>query len=161
MAHIVTDGQPAATPAQLAASADKASETHADEVRIAEVHQRLGECEGAFNRADQPAFFDCLDPDVVIFTISGDYYGRSAGMDYYRQRFFSHSPGAQLVSTPRAHHAIGGAVWVEYDLRITMGAQVSLARGTALCEKKDGIWRIVHMNHSAPPGEPVQAKSLE
>ena len=64
-----------------------------------------------------------------------------------------------LLTTARAHHAIGDAIWVEYDMRIVLGSQIINARGTALCEKSGGRWRIVHMNHSAPPTDHVEAKS--
>jgi ketosteroid isomerase-like protein len=121
------------------------------EARIQELHHDLLECEAAFNRADEAAFTECFAPSVVVFTASGDYYGRDASMDYYRRRYFQHRPPAHLAITPRGHHAIGDAIWVEYDLRITMGQQTTIARGTALCEKSGGRWRIVHMNHSTPP----------
>lgn len=120
------------------------------ESRIAELHQQLLACEQAFNRADEPAFSECLDPGVVLYSAGGDFYGRDASMDYYRRRYFHHDPRPLLTITPRAHHEIGDAIWVEYDLRIEMGAQVLLARATALCEKKPGRWRIIHMNHSSP-----------
>jgi len=126
-------------------------ETRDSEARAAELHQQLLGCEEAFNRADDAAFAECLSPAVVVFTAYGDYYGRDASMEYYRGRYFRHDPPAHLFITPRAHHAIGDAIWVEYDLRITLGEQVILARGTALCEKSEGRWRIVHMNHSSPP----------
>lgn len=126
-------------------------ETRDAEARIAELHQQFLDCEAAFNRADEAAFSDCLSPSVVVFTGSGDYYGRDASMAYYRQRYFQHNPPAHLLITPRAQHTIGDAIWVEYDLRITQGQRVMLARGTALWEKSQGRWRIVHMNHSAPP----------
>lgn len=131
------------------------------EARVAELHQQLLGCEAAFNRADEAAFADCFAPAVVVFTASGDYYGREASMAYYRRRYFQHDPPAHLTITPRAHHAIGDAIWVEYDLRITLGPQTILARGTALCEKSDGRWRIVHMNHSSPPPDSFEEKILD
>jgi ketosteroid isomerase-like protein len=131
------------------------------EARVAELHQQLLGCEAAFNRADEAAFAQCFAPAVVVFTASGDYYGREASMAYYRQRYFQHDHPAHLTITPRAHHAIGDAIWVEYDLRITLGPQTIVARGTALCEKSDGRWRIVHMNHSSPPPNRVEAKTQE
>lgn len=135
--------------------------TRDSDARAAELHQQLLGCEDAFNRADAPAFSECLAPAVVVFTASGDYYGRDASMEYYRRRYFQHDPPAHLSITPRAHHAIGDAIWVEYDLRITLGEQVILARGTALCEKSEGRWRIVHMNHSSPPPASFDAKAKE
>lgn len=126
--------------------------------RASELHAQLAGCEQAFNRADEIAFADCFDPQVVIFTIAGDYYGRDAAMDYYRSRYFEQRPRAQLSITSRASHALGEAMWVEYDLRITMGERAITARGTALCQKEDGRWRIVHMNHSTPPTASTQAE---
>ncbi|HEX7288600.1 MAG TPA: nuclear transport factor 2 family protein [Candidatus Angelobacter sp.] len=128
------------------------------QARIDELHLRLTACEEAFNHADEALFADCLDPQLVLFAAGGDYYGREAAMDYYRRRYFQHTPPAHLSITPRGHHPIGDAVWVEYDMRIDLTDHVVLARGTALCEKTGGKWRIVHMNHSAPPPQSVQAR---
>jgi ketosteroid isomerase-like protein len=126
------------------------------EARVAELERQLTACQDAFNRADEEALADCLDEQIVLFAVGGDFYGREAAMEYYRDRYFRHKPRAQLALTPRAHHMIGEAIWVEYDLRITLGEQVILARGTALCQKQDGKWRIVHMNHSNRASEEMQ-----
>jgi hypothetical protein len=128
--------------------------------RIAELEAQLAACEQAFNDADESVFADCLDPQIVLFAAGGDFYGREAAMEYYRQRYFRHQPRAHLTIAQRGRHVIGDAIWVEYDLRIDMGEQVVRARGTALCEKRGGKWRIVHMNHSAPPPEGFQARSF-
>jgi ketosteroid isomerase-like protein len=126
------------------------------EARIAELHAQLVACEQAFNRADEVAFAECFDPHVVIFAVGGDYYGRDAAMEYYRTRYFQQHPPAQLTIAPRAHHPIGDAIWVEYDLHITLADRIIQARGTALCQKADGRWRIVHMNHSSPVADSVE-----
>jgi hypothetical protein len=133
-------------------------EPKATETRIAELHRELNRCEELFNAANEDEFAECLDRNIVLYTAGGDYYGRDASMEYYRRRYFRHDPRAHLQITSRGHHTLGDAIWVEYDLRITMGSQLILARGTALCEKKEGRWRIVHMNHSAPPPDTSQAK---
>lgn len=133
-------------------------DSETEQARIATLHEQLMGCEQAFNRADEAAFADCLDPRVVTFTVAGDFYGREAIMDYYRTQFFRHNPPAQLSITTRAHHAIGEAVWVEYDLHLTVGDHKMNARGTALCQRFEGKWRIVHMNYSTPPGEALQAQ---
>jgi len=128
------------------------------EASLLELHQQLAGCEDAFNRADEHAFGECLDPDVVTFTPAGDFYGRAANLNYYRKAYFQQNPPAQLTTIPRAHHLIGDAAWVEYDLKIVVGRQVIVARGTALCHRKDGAWRIVHLNHSNPPVQDLQAQ---
>jgi ketosteroid isomerase-like protein len=131
------------------------------EASLLELHQQLSACEDAFNRADEHAFGECLDADVVTFTPAGDFYGRPANLNYYRKTYFQQTPPAQLSTTPRAHHLIGDAAWVEYDLKIVVGQHVMVARGTALCQRKNGAWRIVHLNHSTPPGQQLQAEKAQ
>jgi len=128
------------------------------EAALLELHQQLSLCEDAFNRADEHAFGECLDPDVVTFTPAGDFYGRPANLNYYRKAYFQQNPPAQLSTVPRAHHMIGDAAWVEYDLKIVVGEHVTVARGTALCHKSNGAWRIVHLNHSTPPGPQLESQ---
>lgn len=129
------------------------------EAIIADLHQQLSDCEDAFNRADEAVFAECLDPQIVTFTVAGDFYGREATMAYYRKKYFQPNPPAHLSMVMRAHHLIGDAVWVEYDLKIMLQQQVITARGTALCRKDAGKWRIVHMNHSSPPPQEFQAQT--
>ncbi len=137
-------------------------DTKSIEAVVAELHQQLTGCEEAFNRADESALADCLDPQIVTFTVAGDFYGRDATLVYYRKAYFQQSPPAQLSMVQRAHHLIGDAVWVEYDLKIVLHQQqVINARGTALCRKSNGKWRIVHMNHSSPPATELQAHTKE
>lgn len=141
-------------------TAHLSSEIQDAEARIAELDQQLIGCEAAFNRVDEAAFAECLSPAAVVFTAAGDYYGREANMEYYRRRYFQHDPPAHLSITPRAHHAIGDAVWIEYDLRVTLEPQIIVARGTALCEKSEGRWRIVYMKHSSP-ADALEAKNQD
>lgn len=128
-------------------------ESQTTEARVAELQEQLGACQQAFNRADEATFADCLDPNIVLFSMGGDFYGREAAMQYYREKYFRQSPPAQLAITPRANHPLGDAIWVEYDLRVAVAHQVIVARGTAVCQKQDGKWRILHMNHSIPPAD--------
>jgi ketosteroid isomerase-like protein len=125
--------------------------------QIAELEREMTVCVAAFNRADEGALAECLDPQIIVFAAGGDFYGRDAVLAYYRDRYFRHSPPGQLQIVPRAHHPIGDAMWMEYDLRITLGDQILAARGTALCQRNAGRWRIVHMNHSNPVDGTAQA----
>lgn len=128
------------------------------QARVAELESQLNDCKAAFNRADETTFAKCLDPNIVLFAAGGDFYGREAAMSYYRERYFQRDPPGHVELTPRAHHLIGDAIWMEYDLRVTTGDRAIVARGTALCTKTEGRWRIVHMNHSSPPGKALQAE---
>lgn len=138
----------------------KSTEAKTAEAMVAELHRQLSACEEAFNRADESAFAECLDPQIVTFTVGGDFYGRDAIMAYYRKKYFQSTPPVRLSMVPRAHHLIGDAVWVEYDLKIMqLQQQIFTVRGTALCRKSAGRWRIVHMNHSSPPPAALQAQT--
>jgi hypothetical protein len=128
------------------------------EAMIAEMHEQLSGCEDAFNRGDESAFAACLDPKIVMFTIGGDFYGRDSTMEYYRKKYFRHDPPARITMSHRAHHLIGDAIWLEYDLKIVLGEQIIQARGTALCRKSNGRWLIVHMNHSNMPATELKAE---
>jgi ketosteroid isomerase-like protein len=121
------------------------------QARVEELESQLAACGQAFNRADEKAFGECLDPQIVMFTANGDYYGREAVTQYLRSRYFQQQPPARLTFTTRAHHVVGDAIWMEYDLQISIGQQELIARGTAVCQKENGKWRFVHMNHSSPP----------
>jgi ketosteroid isomerase-like protein len=119
--------------------------------QAAELQERLLSCARAFNRGDEAEFSDCLDPDVVLFTTAGDFYGRQAALEFYRQRHFPQNPSTQLAIKPRVYHLLGDAIWIEYELSATIGRRTIVSRGTALCHKADAKWRIIHLNCSARP----------
>lgn len=121
------------------------------QARVDELESQLALCGQAFNRGDEKAFAECLDPQIVMFTANGDYYGREAVSQYLRSHYFQQQPPAQLVFMPRAYHVVGEGIWIEYDLQISVGQQQMIVRGTAVCIKEEGKWRFVHMNHSTPP----------
>jgi len=123
--------------------------------RVQELQERIVSCGEAFNRGDEDAFADCLDPGVVVFTSAGDSYGRAAAMEFYRQRYSSQRRPAQLAIKPRVYHLLGETIWIEYELRTRTGEQTAISRGTALWGKTDGKWRMFHLNSAARPEDPV------
>jgi len=126
-----------------------------EQMRVAEVDRQLVSCEEALNRTDESTFSDCLDPEVAVFTTAGGFYGRAAVMELFRQEYFQRHPPAPVSVTLRAHHVLGEAVWVEYDLRIAVAQRIVLQRGSALCRKTEGKWRAVLLSHSSPPLAPT------
>ncbi len=124
-----------------------------ERAQAAELDERLTTCAQAFNRADESVFSDCFDPNVVLFTEFGDFYGRKAATKLYRQVYHIDRSVRQLVITFRAHHLLGDAIWVDYDVRASMEQPTVVSRGSMLCEKRDGKWRIVHLNSSVPPSD--------
>jgi len=135
--------------ARLSVDADGAQK------RAPELQERLIACAQAFNRGDEDTFSDCLDPEVVLFTTAGDFYGRQSAMDFYRQNYLPQGPPAEISIKPRVYHLLGDAIWIEYELRATLGQRTIASRGTALCRKADSKWRIVHLNCSARPDDAI------
>ena len=120
---------------------------------VAELDKRLALCTQAFNSGKEQVLLDCLDPRVVLFTAIGDFYGREAFMEYLRRERSRQRALPQLVITLRAPHPLGEEVWAEVELRIKLEQQVLRIRGTMLFEKSGAVWRIVHLNSSAPPAD--------
>lgn len=118
-----------------------------------ELDKRLALCLQAFNSGEEQVFSECLDPHVVVYTAIGDFYGREAFMEFLRQERVSQRSLPELVITLRAHHLFGEEIWVEFELRLKLRQQILRTRGTVLCEKAGAVWRIVHLNSSAPPSD--------
>jgi hypothetical protein len=129
--------------------------------RLAKLRRQLAACEEAFNRLDQSVLIDCMDPQIVIFTSAGIYYGRDAAAEYYRRLRLQPSALPHLSITPRGDFLVGDAVWVEYDLRMDVAGQAFLAHGAALCHNTGGKWRILHMSISDPTPNAIQAKKQD
>jgi len=125
------------------------------QTRVAELQERLLACVQAFDSGDEKGFSDCLDPGAVLFTTAGDFYGRQAAVEFYRQWYSSQTVAAQVSIKPRVYHLLGDAIWLEYELRATVGGRTIVSRGTALCRKSNAQWRILHLNCSAPPNDDI------
>ncbi len=124
------------------------------EARFSQLHEQQSICEQAFNRSDEKAFEQCLDPDVVFLTSKGDFRGRKAVMKYLKENYFGQDPPVSISITPRAHQAIGSVIWVEYDMSIQVRGQLMRSKGTALYQKTGEKWLMSNMNNSVP--EPLK-----
>lgn len=135
--------------------------TTADEVREAqlasEMQRDTARCTKAFNDSDESAFRDCLDPKIVMFTTKEELYGREKVANYFCERYFHQASPARLEIRESAFHAVGEAVWYEYQFSIVMEAGRLSGRGMAMCKKTDGRWRMASMHHSEVQFEPVTA----
>jgi ketosteroid isomerase-like protein len=135
--------------------------TTADEVRAAqlasEMQRDTARCTKAFNESDEKTFSDCLDPKIVMFTTREELYGREKVAGYFRERYFHQTSPARLEIHESAFHAIGDAVWYEYQFTIDMEAGRLSGRGVAMCKRTDGHWRMASMQHSEVQFEPKVA----
>ena len=132
------------------------SEEHAAEL-AAEMHKEMHHCLEAFNTSDEQAFGDCLDPKIVLFSSEAELYGREQVVGYFRERYFHQKPAAQLKLRESAFHAIGDAVWYEYEFTIESTHGVLHGRGVAMCKRSEGRWRMASMHHSEMKMEPLAA----
>ena len=133
--------------------------TTADEVRAAqlasEMQRDTARCTKAFNESDEKTFGDCLDPKIVMFTTKEELYGREKVANYFRERYFHKTSPSQLEIHESAFHAIGEAVWYEYQFTIDMEAGRLSGRGVAMCKRTEGHWRMASMHHSEVRFEPA------
>lgn len=123
------------------------NDDRADELAAA-MHRDMGRCLDAFNNSDDRIFADCLDPKIVLFTTTQELYGREQTIGYFRDRYFHQNPPARLEIRESAFHAIGDAVWYEYEFTIESARSTLHVRGMAMCRKSDGRWRLASMHHS-------------
>jgi ketosteroid isomerase-like protein len=135
--------------------------TTTDEVReaelVSEMQRDTERCKKAFNESDEETFGDCLDPKIALFTTKEELYGRERVTGYFRERYFHQAPPAHLEIRESAFHAIGEAVWYEYEFTIdSMRGRLS-GRGMAMCRKSDGRWRMASMHHTDVQFEPTAA----
>jgi ketosteroid isomerase-like protein len=124
-----------------------ADEVHGTELVTAMQHE-MHRCVDAFNDSDEEKFGDCLDPNIVLFSMDTQLYGREQVVGYFRQRYFHQAPAAKLEILERAFHPIGEAVWYEYEFTIDSARGRLHGRGMAMCKKSEGHWRMASMHHS-------------
>jgi ketosteroid isomerase-like protein len=128
---------------------------------IAEMQRDTAQCLHAFNQSDESLFSDCLDPNIVLFTTKEELYGREKVVGYFRERYFHQTPAAQLEIRESAFHAIGEAVWYEYEFSIDSARGRLHGRGMAMCRKSEGHWRMASMHHSVVQSEPGASRTDE
>lgn len=132
--------------------------TTTDEVRGAqlstEIERELARCTKAFNASDERTFRDCLDPQIVMFTAKEELYGRDEVTGYFRERYLHEPSPARLEIEESAFHAIGDAVWYEYEFTIESARGRLRGRGVAMSKKSDGHWRVQSIEHSQVEFEP-------
>jgi ketosteroid isomerase-like protein len=118
------------------------------EARFSQLDEQEAACEQAFNRSDEKTLEACFDPDIVLLTSKGDYRGRKAVMKHFRKAYFGQNPPVLISMTPRGRQTIGGVLWIEYDMAVTVGNQVMKTRATALYQKAGERWLMANMNYA-------------
>ena len=120
---------------------------------LKKLDERIASCEGAFNRQDEVAISDCLDPEVVVFGEAVELRGRQDLMKFFRERFFSSHK--KLSVKPCFYHVFGEAILMEYEFQANIGEMSFVSRGSAFWSHEDGTWRIVHLDLGTRLENPV------
>jgi hypothetical protein len=135
--------------------------TTAEEVREAklasEMQRDTERCTKAFNESDEETFRDCLDPKIIMFNAKEELYGREKVAGYFLERYFHKGYPSRLEIQESAFHAVGEALWYEYEFTIDMEKGRLNGRGMSMCKKTDGHWRMASMHHSEVQFEPTMA----
>jgi len=119
-----------------------------------EMHRQMVRCVTAFNDSDEHAFGDCLEPEIMLFTLGRALNGREAVVHYFQETYFHQKPAATLEIRESAFHPIGEAVWYEYEFTIKSAHGSLSGRGMALCRKSNERWRMASMHHTVEHFEP-------
>jgi ketosteroid isomerase-like protein len=115
---------------------------------IADMERSMYSCSQAFNNADAEKLASCLDRDFVLSTPEGEYRGRDAATDHFRQKYFNSSPHAHLSMAINDQRAVGHVVWSSYDYKFESPSLHSEGRGMMICRKSESRWYILSMHES-------------
>jgi ketosteroid isomerase-like protein len=113
-----------------------------------DLSKQLERCSTAFNRSDEKAFGDCLDPEVALVVSGKDYHGRDAVLQYFDDEYFATSRSATMSIDASEYHATGEVVWIEFEIDNRFHDRAIGERGTALVEKSGAKWLVVDLHHS-------------
>ena len=127
--------------------------------RVQQIRERFLSCEEAFNRGDETAVSDCLDPEVVILSPAGDFHGWAGLREFLRGIDLSARP--KISVKPGFYHVLGEAIWIEYESCASIGEKLGEKevrfRGTALWNNADGKWRIALVTLDASRQDAIAA----
>jgi len=125
-----------------------------DSTMHTEMMTAMESCVTAFNRGNSAELENCLDTDMVLYTPLGEFRGREQVIGYLRQRYLTVKPIPQFSMKTRDVRVIGDAVLHAYDYSIESPTLRVSGRGVAVCQKKDGHWRMLNMHNSIIQPEP-------
>jgi uncharacterized protein (TIGR02246 family) len=105
-------------------------------------------CMAAFTQGDAPAFEECLDPEVVMYTPHGEFVGREQVISYLQNRFFQYAPNVRHTFKVNEVQMIGDALWYSYEYVLDTPAEHRTGHGMTMCRRGDGRWRILNVHNS-------------
>jgi SnoaL-like domain len=113
-----------------------------------EMEQAMGHCTTAFEQAKAEEFQSCLDPEIVLYTPDGEFYGRTKVMGYMQRCYFRFAPKLHYSMDLQDVQLFGNALWYSYEYKLDTPQDHFAGHGMAMCRKSDGRWRILNMHNS-------------
>lgn len=122
--------------------------------RLEELRAAMDACVSAFNLAHEEELRACLDPEVVVYTPSGEHRGQEQVLKYLRQHFLSLTPHARFETKPHDLRLVGDTFWCDYDYSIDSPNIHIAGRGMMVGQKTLGTWRLLNMHNSTAEATP-------
>jgi hypothetical protein len=113
-----------------------------------EMERSMGGCMTAFEQGKALEFENCLDPEIVMYTMHGEFRGRKQVMEYLQGRYFKFAPNLTYAMSMHEVQMYGDALWYSYDYAIDTPIQHQTGHGMSMCRKSGGRWRILNLHNS-------------
>jgi hypothetical protein len=113
------------------------------------MEKAMQHCSAAFNMGNAAELTDCFDPEIVLYTPSGEYRGRQQVMEYLKNTYLKFAPKLDYRSQMHDVQVFGDALWYSYDYSIDVPGKLVQGHGMAMCRRLNGEWRILNMHNSA------------
>jgi Domain of unknown function (DUF4440)/Aspartyl protease len=117
-------------------------------VIYAEMQSGMHTCMDAFEQGKAAEFGECLDPEVVFYTPSGEFVGRDRVLGYLRERYFRYAPHLRYRTNLHEVQAFGNALWYSYDYSIDTPKEHLDGHGFAMCRRSGTRWRMLNLHNS-------------
>jgi hypothetical protein len=114
----------------------------------AEMESSMHLCTTAFEQGKAAEFEECLEPEIVLYTPTGEFIGRKQVLEYLRKRYFKDAPDLSYKMRMHQVQGFGNAVWYSYDYSIHTPKEHIAGHGFAMCRKNGAHWRMVNMHNS-------------
>jgi hypothetical protein len=134
------------------------AEERRDEQLIAQATRDIARCLSALEAGDENPLRECFASQMTVLEPDASVCSRDQALAWLRgHQHRGPRPDSQIETEADVHieahatnfHAVGEAVWFEYDVNFHTGADSSLLRGMAMCHKVGGHWRITGISPAA------------
>jgi hypothetical protein len=135
------------------------AEERRSEQLIGEASRDVTRCLSALDAGDENPLRECFASQITLLEQNASIYSPDQALAWLREHQHAASPpgspieieaGTHIEAHAANFHAVGEAVWFEYEVNFHRGADSSLLRGVAMCRKAGGSWRIAGISPAEP-----------